>query len=111
MFETSRQGAVTVIAGDVPLTAENASEFRAAVEACAREGTTRIVVDLNDIPLIDSQGLELLLELQDQVVARAGLVKLCGANSLCQDILEVTGVGHRFEIHTQAKGAVGSFAL
>jgi hypothetical protein len=37
-------------------------------------------------------------------------MKLAAANPLCSDILRVTGVGERFEIHPQVKPAVARFA-
>jgi anti-anti-sigma factor len=109
MFRKTRQGAINVIAGSVPLNSECVEQLTSVVEQCFGEGPACIVLDMSEIPLIDSIGLELLLTLQEQVEANAGTVKLAAPNALCRDILNVTGVIHQFEIHREAKSAVGSF--
>lgn len=109
MFRNTRQGAVNIIAGGVPLNSECAEHLTNVVEQCFGDGPPLIVLDMSEVPLIDSIGLELLLALQERVEANAGTVKLAAANTLCRDILNATGLIHQFEIHREAKSAVGSF--
>ena len=109
MFRKTRQGAINIIAGSVPLNSECAEPLTQAFEQCFGDGPPCIVLDLSEVPLIDSIGLELLLTLQERVEANAGIVKLAAPSPLCRDILNVTGLIHQFEIHREAKSAVGSF--
>lgn len=109
MFRKTRQGAVYIIAGNLPLNRESADYLSNTMEQCFGDGPPLIVLDMAEIPLIDSGGLELLLTIQEQVESRSGTVKLAGPNALCRDILNVTGLVHQFEIHREAKSAVGSF--
>jgi anti-anti-sigma factor len=109
MFERAKQGVVNVISGDDPLNVDSLSEVTQLLDECIAEGQPRIVIDFQAIPLIDSAGLELLLDVYDQCVQRGGMLCLAGPNCLCRDILRITGVAERSEIHEDALSAVGSF--
>lgn len=110
MADVNRHGAVDVVSVDQPLTGDEAQNVSARIERCLGAGQPQVVLDLSGVPLIDSQGLEYLLELHEQFQLRGGLLKLAGANELCRDVLRITGVGERFELHDDVDAAVGSFA-
>lgn len=109
MFERARQGAVDVVQGDDPLNVDHVQRVRRLLEECLSRGQPRVVLDLGQVPLLDSAGLEMLLDLQEAVQRCGGSLKLAVGNPLCREILSVTGVGSRFEIFTEAASAVGSF--
>ena len=121
MYQKKLQGAVQVIDGSEPLSADHVDEvsglFEACLtdevsglfEACLTDGQPMVVLDLEKVPLIDSAGLELLLDVQENYQQRGGALKLAAANHLCDDILTATGVGDRFETYQDVANAVGSF--
>ena len=110
MFDLTRQGAVDVVHGDEPLNHEITDEVRATLESIEKQGQPHVVFDLENVPLIDSQGLELLLDFQDSFSDRGGALKLAGPNSLCRNILKITKVETQIEIFDDVISAVGSFA-
>lgn len=109
MFAIRCQGAVEVIVPNVPLTGEHADELRETVQHCLSDGLPMVVLNLHDVPLIDSAGLESLLDMRDSVHSRGGTVKLAALTPLSQDILRVSGVGEHFEVFPDDKAAVRSF--
>jgi len=109
MFRESIQGSITVINGSASLTVDNLDALNAAFDRCLTEGQPRAVLDLHEVPLIDSAGLERLLDILDRFGERAGLLKLTAPSPLCADILSVTGVGTYFEVFEDVNSAVGSF--
>jgi len=109
MFQVFKQGAIDVIGGELPLIGENLDALTEAFDSCLAAGQPKAVLNLESIPLMDSEGLERLLDLRDQFEQRAGTLKLAAANPLCADILAVTGVGSYFEMHAEVKQALGSF--
>ena len=109
MFRESRQGAIKVISGSVPLSGDNLQFLRTAFEQILDAGQPRGVLDLREVALIDSEGLECLLDVLDSFEQRAGILKLAAPNPLCADILSVTGVGDYFETFPDVNSAVGSF--
>jgi anti-anti-sigma factor len=110
MAPVEKQGAVGVIRPKGPIDAAHCPALRESALAGLGPGRPMLVVDLHDVPLLDSAGLEMLVELRDKIEAKGGAVKLASVNALCADILRVTGVGDRFEQFAQARQAVGSFA-
>lgn len=110
MFEKTKQGAVDVISGSDALNAESIESAREVIESCTLTGRPSLVFDLQHVPLIDSAGLELLLETREVCLNRGGLMQIAGLNPLCSDILRVTGHDNSFEIFDNVVSAVGSFA-
>jgi anti-sigma B factor antagonist len=110
MFQASRQGAVQVISGSAPLSAENLSLAREACEQCFGKGLPRLVFHLEAVPLIDSQGLELLLDLRDRCLQQGGALQLAAPTVLCRDILQATGLASQLAIFDDLNAAVGSFS-
>ena len=109
MFERSKQGAVDLIHGSDPLNVEHVEKLALVLEQCIGRGQPRVVLDLEQVPLIDSAGLELLLHMQQRIQNQGGALKLAVQNPLCKEILSVTGVGRHFEIYPEATSAIGSF--
>lgn len=111
MFEIEQQGAVFVFRAREPLGGERLDdEARHDLEAALVGGQPLGVFDLEQTALIDSRGLNWLLDAQDVFESRGGSLKLAAANALCRDILRCTEVGERFELHNNVRAAVGSFA-
>jgi anti-anti-sigma factor len=110
MFVMERQGAVSVVHPHAPLEAKHCEEFKRTVLQGLGAGRPMVVIDLHDVPLVDSAGLEALVDLREALEAKGGAMKLAAVNPLCADILRVTGVGQRFETHPLVRSAVGSFA-
>lgn len=110
MFEKTRQGAVDVVSGSDALNAGNIEAARGTLISCTTSGRPRLVFDMQHVPLVDSAGLEVLLETRQTCCDRGGLMHLSGVNPLCRDILRVTGLDSEFEIFDDVVSAVGSFA-
>lgn len=108
MFHTSKTGAVSVIRIEVPLNAETREQLANALSATVR-GRPMAVVDLSGMQLIDSQGLEEIVEQHEHFVQLGGDLKIAGATPMCADVLRITGVADRVETFEDAKEAIASF--
>lgn len=109
MFQFESQGAVELLAPQVALNHENAEQLFSAIAERAFAGQPMVVLDMSNVPLIDSAGLETLLNIQQKLHESAGLLKLAGLTQLCADVFRVTGLAERFETYDDTKAAVGSF--
>ena len=109
MFDTSMQGAVQVVSCSSPLNSENFEEFEELFSGLLSEGQPMTVFDMSAVPLMDSQGLETLLLIQEKYCRRGGDLKLSGLTPLCSDIMHVTGIGRHFSIFDKLIDALGSF--
>ena len=109
MLKLEHQGAVAVFRTDEPLTGDAVSQAAEVMRRSTGNGQRMAVLDLQNVPLIDSAALELLLDQQDAFERNGGCLKLAGANTLCHDILRCNGLQKRFQICHDVKSAVGSF--
>lgn len=110
MFEQTKQGAVNLIRCAAPLSRDNAEQVVLVLDKCLDHGQPRVVLNLQHVPLIDSKGLELLVDYQRQCIARGGCMKLAAPAALCRDILVATDVISHFEVFEDELAAAGSFA-
>ena len=109
MLQVENQGAVTIFRGDVPLAGESVEQAAEVMQTSMRQGQPLAVLDLQNVPLIDSAGLELLTAQQEQFERNGGCLKIAAPNPLCRDILRCIGIDKRFEMYGDVKAAVGSF--
>jgi anti-anti-sigma factor len=111
MFEQKRQGAIDVIGGGERISGDRVAELAAVLDSCIKRGQPRVVLDLHGVALVDSAGLEMLLNAQEEYQRMGGAMKLANPAALCHEVLKVTGVGARFEIFGDTGSAVRSFLL
>ena len=110
MFEHSKQGAVDLLVCREPLTTESSDAARQLVEPMLSVGQPCLVLAMDQMALLDSCGLELLLDWKDACTLRGGDLRLCGVNELCREILEITDTAQAFEMHEDSLSAIGSFS-
>jgi anti-sigma B factor antagonist len=91
------------------LNVEHVADLSEVLAPCLDQGQPRVVLDLQAVPLIDSAGLELLVDASESCHHRGGALKLAGPNGLCREIFAITGVGQYFEIFHDTGSAVRSF--
>jgi len=104
-----QQGAVTVLRPEGPLTAADADDFKNRLLQAQRDSLGRVVLDASAIPLVDSAGLEALVEVTEEMAQSGQALKLCAANETLRQVLELTGLAHMFEYFEDANAAVRSF--
>jgi anti-anti-sigma factor len=79
---------LVAIHGDVDL--RTARSFRAALDEAAQEGKPRLIVDMSEVPFMDSSGLAALIGAQKALRERTRLIVVCPAK--LRRIFEVTRV-------------------
>lgn len=121
--QTQPQGNLTLLVPHGPLVADELIEFRRSVEA-ALKGTgphseprqkapsgprlRRVVVDMADVPYLDSAGIELLLELCSVGRAPQQRPKLAALSETCLEALELTDNLPRLEVFDTVDNALRS---
>lgn len=98
-----------MITGGDRITGEHVAELAAVFENRLERGQTQIVLDLHGVAVIDSAGLELLLDVQEKCQRMGGALKLANSGAVCREVFKATGVGSRFEFFRDSGGAVRSF--
>ena len=104
-----RQGAVSVVRPSGPLTAAEAPLLREHVGRELAGNLGRVVLDMSEIPYVDSAGLEALLDITERMSQSAQVLRLCGANKTVREVLSLTDLAPMFDHFEDATTAVRSF--
>lgn len=104
-----RHGAVMVVKPEGALVEDSVSTFLEQLERLHRETMGRVVVDLSEVPFVDSRGLEALLEVTEKMGRQGRALRLCGVNETVREVLELTELSPQLEQYEDANRAVRSF--
>lgn len=104
-----RHGAVTVVCPHGPLIAGDADTLKARLDEVVSRTTGRFVLDASAVSFIDSRGLEALLDVTEQLLRGGQAMKICAANEVVREVLELTDLATLFEQYEDVHSAVRSF--
>jgi len=90
------------------LTKDEVDQFRKTMLDQMNEKIHDIVLDMSQVPFIDSQGLESLLWLQDQCLERLGQMRLAACGDDVKTILKITRLSETIVSHPDIPAAVQS---
>lgn len=110
MFEHTKQGAVDIISGDCSIDFSSVKSIQSLANECMAFGQPQLVIDMTNVPLLDSKGLETLLEVHEECTRRGGVVRLAAPSNLCRDILDIGQISSMIEVCPDVTSAVGGFA-
>lgn len=105
----SRLGEIVVIAPDGRLTVETESEFSGAVKRTLAAGHKFLVLDLADVPYIDSCGLGAIAQAYVGACRRGGTMKLANVGGRTWRLLRITQLLTVFEVYDSIEAAGRSF--
>ena len=89
------------------LTADSLDAFKRAVDHQLQDAQVRdLVLNLEEVPFLDSEALEYLLDLQERLSERLGQVKLARPDENVSKILEITRLDNAFETFEDVSEAV-----
>lgn len=101
-----KSGPATVVCPREAITQAECEQVRLMVAEASLGGTGIIVLDLSEVPFIDSVGLEMLLGLDSGCRDQGGRLKLAAMSDNCADILRLTDLLPKFETVPTVEQAV-----
>ena len=99
-------GDVVVVHAPEELGADISTQFRNFMTTLEQQ---KIVVDLDGTEAFDSEGLESLLDMQDELRESKGDLKIISNNHVNRKILEITRLNQHLEVFDSVIDAVKSF--
>ena len=99
-------GDVVIVHAPEELGADVATQFRNYVSTLEQQ---KVVVDLDGTESFDSEGLESLLDILDDLRENNGDLKVISSNSVNRKILEITRMQQQLEVFDSVIDAVKSF--
>jgi anti-sigma B factor antagonist len=89
---------------------ESVDRMRQTFDDLLNAGEIRFVVDLQDVSMIDSSGIGLLVRCLTAAKQRAGSLKLLNPSKFAVQTLRMTGLLNLFEVFDDQEHAVASFS-
>ena len=74
------------------ITWENCGDLKKKLQTKIEAGHTEIILDFKNVDLMDSAGLEMLIEMHETLMNQGGALKIVGLNEVCRDILLATRI-------------------
>ena len=87
----------------------DAAELNNSLHKLVEAKKKKIVIDLSDVPFMNSSGLGMLIGSVTTMRNAGGDLKLAGASAKIKNILSVTKLLNVFELYATAKEAAESF--
>lgn len=109
MITRKRVGAINVIEIATPLNEEMVPALNGVAIESMDQGAGQVVIDMEKVPLVDSQALECLLDIQDACLRRGGALTLAAPTQICADVLRITQVDRMIEVFPTVVEATGSY--
>lgn len=100
----SDKRAVVTLSGRV--NAVTAPDLKAQLKRLAKGGHIQLVIDLTDVPFIDSSGLAALVSGFKAAREAGGTIKLAGLNEQTRTVLTLTMLDRVFELYPDAEAAL-----
>ena len=97
----NRVGAMTYLAPKSKLSGDTVPLFTSFVSDCIANNETKIVVDFATTTLINSQALEALLDIQDELIKLGGSLQLTNVKATILEIFQITGFKNSVSILNQ----------
>jgi anti-sigma B factor antagonist len=102
--------AVVALRGKITL-GEASQNLRNQVDELVSGGKSQIVLNLADVPFIDSAGLGALTVGYTRTKAAGGLLKIAAVQPRVRDALEMTRLTRMFTLYATVQEAIESFAV
>ncbi|MBW1769214.1 MAG: STAS domain-containing protein [Deltaproteobacteria bacterium] len=99
-------GAKTVMAPKESLTYKNCEKLHADFTEFMNQNKTEVILDCKAISFMDSQALELLLQMNEELRKRGGILKLARLNAVCRDILIATRLLNTLHVYKDMNEAI-----
>lgn len=110
MHDVQTIGSINVVKVGNSLTGDCVQQCRKLLDDCLATQRVNVVLELSDAPLIDSTGLEFIVDAQQACLARGGRLVVATPQPLCAEILEITGVDGCLGVFRDLRSALSDFA-
>ena len=105
----TREGSVTIVKPMGPIITGELDELDRELLDLFNRWTKRIILNMNDVPFVDSAGLELLLRHQREFDSHGLRMIFCNINDTVQKVMDLTRLSLQVEIYPENVNAMRSF--
>lgn len=102
-------GVATYLAPAGPLVEANLPDLEKYVQEANAAGTTNLVMNMGQVPFVDSHSLEYLLDLSVRMRGEGGSLLLANVRGVCRDVLAMTRLDEMIPVYDDIESAGESF--
>jgi anti-sigma B factor antagonist len=84
-------------------------QFKAEIKELIDGGYKKVVLDLDEVPWINSSGLGILITAHHSIKAAEGTMKICNVKERVLSIFHVSQLERVFEVHPDREAALARF--
>jgi len=88
------------------MTHQNRDGLYSEFTQCLSQSKTEIILDCKSVSYMDSEGLELLVRMNDETKKREGTLKVINLNPVCRDILIATRLINTLHVYKDMREAI-----
>ena len=99
-------GARTILTPKTSITYETREKLETTFKECLEQRKTEVILDCKAVSFLDSEGLELLVQMHQELKDRGGVLKIIGMNPVCRDILMATRLIGSLHVHEDIHAAL-----
>jgi anti-anti-sigma factor len=104
----SRVGSRTVLTPKGSITYQNIEVLTTMFNECMSKNKTEIILDCKTVSFVDSESLEFILQMNEDLEKQGGKLKLINVNAICRDIFIVTRLVNILHIYEDIHKAIRS---
>ena len=93
-ISVAKAGSRTILAPQDSLTYESCKELEVAMNECISQQQTNIILDCKAVQFMDSEALELLVRMHEELRKLGGTLRITDLNEVCSDIFQATRLIH-----------------
>jgi len=108
-IEQQKVGSVDVLTPSGPLVDQDGADFVKKLMARVASSNPRIAIAMQDVPYMDSEAMEGLLDAADELGAHASLLNLVSVTATCRETLELTGVADHLRFFQDVQDVAKSY--
>ena len=102
----TRIGSKSVLTPRGAITYRNIDNLKSMFNECIGNNKTEIILDCKAISFLDSEVLEYILKIHEELRNQGGILKLININAICRDIFLVTRLINVFYIYDDIHKAI-----
>lgn len=107
--DTQLHGSVSVLVPHGALAGDELEDFRQALALAIDQKSGRVVLNMNEVPYLDSGGIAALLELCTGQQAASARPRLAQLGETCREALDLTDVLARLIVFDTVESAIRSY--
>ena len=98
-IEQSQQGTIAVLVPHGAIIDDDREKFSEAISKSIEGGRAKIIIDMSNVPFVESQGLEMLLDSAESASFHGGGIRIMNPSDIVRDILTATRLTSKIELH------------